>query len=732
LTYIVVLCLPVLTWLVANRSYHGALMEREKKTNLAQLIQSQGVIDQYFHALDQLARHASSSPAIGRALRVHKPLRSTDYISYKDAVDAIFNMNIAYTGIDHLYVYMNNTGEILCHSGKYTKNVFYESYHKDSTFSNDEWEALLIENRQTSLIPCTIEAQRKILYACPIAPEGADSALGQLVIQLNAAQIEKMLPNVEGGYSALLDADNAPLCQKGDAAIWETIKGQIDFPSAEYDLLSENKRILVGARPSQMGHLGYVSATPLSSLNKDVNNLLYTIFGIVAASVMLAFITSVYFARRISGFLGITANALDLSLARSEGHVLNRLRDAALRVVTSNKEIMHHLSMQRPMAKNQFMLRLLQGEAQITEEYMQMFGLSFPYRYFCCIQAKAADEWEYDDSPSRPDILLASAFLQHELRPMGITEVVLPSYNTALLVLNREDDSISLETLAEACDRARRQTVTAGGYELHIAIGTWKEGLKNLPSSYFEAVSAERARFAAGSKAICHYAGETTNMAYFFPGRYKKRLAGAILSGDVTQAKDVIESLMAQNDSMKMSATAIKALLLDICSTMLSGFTENADVLEQEEIMVLMDDVIMGSVQADGAVERIYDIIQSLCEARQEICKSSRMALRDRMLRCVDENFADPNASIASIAQAAGLNSSYLSHSFKELVGDTVMDAVHKKRIELAKELMKQEDLTLSAISRKAGYISDTVFIRNFKKWEGITPGRYRQLRQRK
>ncbi|WP_245600095.1 helix-turn-helix domain-containing protein [Paenibacillus harenae] len=50
-------------------------------------------------------------------------------------------------------------------------------------------------------------------------------------------------------------------------------------------------------------------------------------------------------------------------------------------------------------------------------------------------------------------------------------------------------------------------------------------------------------------------------------------------------------------------------------------------------------------------------------------------------------------------------------------------------RLNHAKKLMADSELTNAQIARLVGYTSDTVFIRVFKKVEGLTPGNYRETK---
>lgn len=100
----------------------------------------------------------------------------------------------------------------------------------------------------------------------------------------------------------------------------------------------------------------------------------------------------------------------------------------------------------------------------------------------------------------------------------------------------------------------------------------------------------------------------------------------------------------------------------------------------------------------------------------------------DEVLRYIEENYGDNNLSIASVADHFGISVGYLSRSFKENTGVTLMEFLHGTRIENAKRLLQETDLTLDEVARQVGYLSGWTFSRAFRRSEQVTPGEYRKL----
>ena len=79
------------------------------------------------------------------------------------------------------------------------------------------------------------------------------------------------------------------------------------------------------------------------------------------------------------------------------------------------------------------------------------------------------------------------------------------------------------------------------------------------------------------------------------------------------------------------------------------------------------------------------------------------------------------------IAEQVGLSQSYVCKVFKKKYGMGISQYINQVRIEHAKELIRSGDQNLKVIALQVGFSGDVQFIRVFKKYELITPGKYRE-----
>lgn len=83
--------------------------------------------------------------------------------------------------------------------------------------------------------------------------------------------------------------------------------------------------------------------------------------------------------------------------------------------------------------------------------------------------------------------------------------------------------------------------------------------------------------------------------------------------------------------------------------------------------------------------------------------------------------------SLLTLARQVGLNDFKLKKGFRQVFGTTVFGCLQQRRMELAKQLLTQRDLSIAAIAHQIGYASQSHFSKMFKQQFGMTPNAYRK-----
>lgn len=92
----------------------------------------------------------------------------------------------------------------------------------------------------------------------------------------------------------------------------------------------------------------------------------------------------------------------------------------------------------------------------------------------------------------------------------------------------------------------------------------------------------------------------------------------------------------------------------------------------------------------------------------------------------IDENYEKEDLSLQEIAEQFSVSESYLCVIFKKAFDYTINQYIIDRRIEKAKDYLKNSNKKIKEISDLVGYRDCNYFIRIFKKTTGITPADYR------
>ena len=93
----------------------------------------------------------------------------------------------------------------------------------------------------------------------------------------------------------------------------------------------------------------------------------------------------------------------------------------------------------------------------------------------------------------------------------------------------------------------------------------------------------------------------------------------------------------------------------------------------------------------------------------------------------IDANLGN-DPSISEVAEQCELSSGYFSRAFKHETGHSPHQWLMKRRIDRAKELLREPELQLAEIAQTCGFVDQSHFARVFSQREGCSPGRWRRM----
>jgi len=102
------------------------------------------------------------------------------------------------------------------------------------------------------------------------------------------------------------------------------------------------------------------------------------------------------------------------------------------------------------------------------------------------------------------------------------------------------------------------------------------------------------------------------------------------------------------------------------------------------------------------------------------------MARLARILEHIDQHLGDDCLTVDGLASLIGLSGPRLGNLFKESMGQPPHTYINIKRMERAKKLLLESNLSIAEIAFEVGFSNQSSFTDRFRRIVGMPPGRFR------
>lgn len=735
-----------------------AIVERTvDNTNAAMLEQLREVADGRLKELEQLEQQVAFHPKLLWLLGAGggTPSDEEAYRSVELAGDLQRYRSLSKLVYD-FYIYVRSTGSLVGPNVKTTAPILFDSVYRFPGKPSAAWTDELQHGGNRDYEPATTmlldngAGKRVIAYRQSIPYLGASSAMGTLLVLIDEDQLRSLfvkLAAASRGDIYIVDKRSRVISSTGASAA---------LPPLEYEAMAgstgkreterNGERLMVSYATSEVNGWKYVFAVPRDVFLDEVNDvrrwavmlLLLCALGGGAAAIYLAY-------RNYRPVRAVVRDIVQSGAAtgsRASGSEYELIRSAIESSRASESRLRGMLAQQAPIIRVHFLTRLVRGSADAAElrpEALQRVGVEFVSPAFVVMLIEVGDISGFapeEDEREWPFVSFIVANIATELaneRHRGFS-VELERGRVALLINVREERSAQAAGDVAAIAGTLAHTLESR-FRLKPAIGASAAAheLGGIGEAYREALLAldqrlaDSRRDAGPTAAACEEAdGAAPEPHFYYPLEVEQQLVNLIKSGDAARAEKLLDSIYEQNYATRRIAPGLHRILLPSIAGTLLKLAQQFPELARALALRLTSDA---PADADpvAAFAKLRESVRAACAHFQ----SGRSDQSERMLngirKFVRERYGDNMLSVNSIADRFGITPSYLSAFFKKASGQNIADFIALVRIAEAKRMLAEPQLTIAQIAAKVGYANDIGFIRFFKKYEGVTPGAYRQ-----
>jgi two-component system response regulator YesN len=282
-------------------------------------------------------------------------------------------------------------------------------------------------------------------------------------------------------------------------------------------------------------------------------------------------------------------------------------------------------------------------------------------------------------------------------------------------------------TRAEALQRAIKHYL-----KLKVSIGISRiyGNVEELPVAYRESIDALKYRVKLGFESIL-FIGDLESGAgrHTYPEQLELRLLDAMKQTDSEQAHRIlnewIEEVFQSESRLDEYQLSLVRLLIQLMRVVQeAGESLNMMELESRSIISRLFELSTKDEIREWFSRSVIDpIIRLLDERRTE----KQRSIADDVLRMIREEY-DTDLTLELCADRLQYHPSYIWRVLRKEAGCNFSEYLAQHRLKVAKGWLDETGMTITEIAEKLRYNNAQNFIRYFKKMEGISPGKYREL----
>ncbi|WP_409341703.1 helix-turn-helix domain-containing protein [Paenibacillus sp. MBLB4367] len=763
LSNLFILLIPLAMGLFLYTKVEQSLERSANRSNTAMLEQLKLSLDNKLAEVDILMRQVTLDTKLDYMLKIPADAHSADkfqFVEFMQNKMSRYRSMISSFIFDY-YVYFSASDTIVSSNMLTDSRTFYNNSYMFKDMSYDDWkQKLLASPHMMTYLPVTEltrghEASANIdyipkdvvTYAQSLPIRSQTDILGNFVVLIDVSQIKEMFAQLEtASHSAIYIIDNTgrTIMGTGASPLPADLLKQVGAGEMTFDYKLDGINQMVSVTSSQKAGWKYVSVTPNDVFMQQVNLIQKWAIGLLLLCLIAGLLAVYAGAYRNYSPLKKTVNAIMRGKemnglpASNEYEFIRQTIEGSLH---EEKNLRNMLAQQTPVLRSNYLSRLVRGYMDVDAfetggQALGFMDISFISDRFVVLLVKIEDIRRFSENETEQQWALARFIIQN----IGV-DLIGPRHKGFAVELDRDRLAFLVNVDPASSEQAdadvRKIAESLNGVipdrfklDITVAAGGVHEGGKAIRDSYPEALAALEYRLIKGKNAVIHFqdiAGAEQH--YYYPLESEIQLINFVRSGDAESVDKLLDKIYSMNfDSTHITPELGKCLFFNVTSTFLK--IVNATNMNPNEVLGTDFDplkAVFSYPTAEGMHAKTKELFGTLTRSFKVERSDHSTLLLQEIVALLDGSLDDPNLGLALVAERFRMTPQYISTFFKKNQGQNLLDYITRKRIDKAKRLMENKELTNAHIAQMVGYTNDVVFIRAFKKLEGITPGKYRE-----
>jgi AraC-like DNA-binding protein len=720
-SYIVVFLVPIALSIGIFWHSGKALEQQVDVVNSLLVSNAATTLDDSFKEIFDTASHVMINPSLQVISRSDGPIVGEEYERLDRAMREVRALVDGNDFITDYYVILNKNGYIFNKSSLYSPDNPELFRRARSKLTGEEWEWIC----STSQEGFGFLGEGRFLYIRDMVQLGEEHHLVRLVFFLNDSLVLRVVNRIKQATTM-----GFILADPSDKVLYATSAfAEENAPTLMQALKDGKKKVVIDKENYLL--IPATSTYGFRFLFVEHQNVVYDLmtdfrwlfFVTLCICLVIGGLIVRYFTRRnyrslhslmakASEKLGMTR---DLS-GNEYGILLATMDLAAERLDSADVSLREN----RETLRTSALVHLLHGTE--SPEGLSSVELSRPYQSVAL--CRVVGRTSHSEFQNRCQVVRR---ILGTLRLADCTVVEIDEMFCILIGAENGDDPAWKESLVlaeQVCNRLN----AVPGIDVAVSLGNIHKGVESLDLCFTEASEAMEYRIIYGSRSVIAYRNLANVVStYSYPPEAEQSLINFIKRGDSVSARKITQDLLRHNIREQVVSPQIaRCFMFELISTIIKALDEvtlDQHFLNEEKPV----DRMLGCETLPQTERTIDDIIEVVCERISDRYEETEGRTMEEVRRYIDEHFDDSQLCLDQLSDLHGISSVSLSRKYRSCFGISVSQYINQKRLDLARSLLHDTDERIASIAIRCGFASAHTFIRVFKKYEGVTPGQYRQ-----
>lgn len=479
----------------------------------------------------------------------------------------------------------------------------------------------------------------------------------------------------------------------------------------------------------------YISMIDLGTLMKPVYITRWICWLFLVFFLLVGALASYYLSRRLYRPIREIKDGLKLHHAPNgevghEGNEFDAIKRYSQFIMTENKELYQMVNGMLPIVQEQFFTKILLGQyrdALSIEYYAKEIEFAYSHkaaRTVLCISFHY-DRSVYDSTSESAKIFLLTELKDKILRlAPGMVWICQTRPDLMACIVEHGHITEGQGHPEKVAEQIRHIFLEYGAYyKATIGIGKTVRAMEELHQSYEHALAMLKYRGLHSTVEICgsQPSRELQQWDPFLSVQEVQRILNQYKTREYDKLLHSVLALLEEGKGKDATAVQMKYLLVDVLNTWIRAVESERNELNVPYYSGLFERInrCMTWDELTCCFTEIHGFLF------RKPASSSRSQQFMEILEYIHKHY-DQELSIEHFAGTMNMSIGHFSRTFKEEVGEKYVEYIAKYRLMKAKQLLLDTDLKIDEIAEKVGYWGRNSLIRAFRRYEGITPAKYR------